>query len=295
MDERRLRYFLAVVEDGGVTRAATRLRIAQPSLSQAIRALETELGVELFHRVGRGMRLSSAGTALLGPARQLLRVMDEARDAIAGVIELRAGMLEMAALPTLAVDPMSALIGSFHELYPGVQVRVLEPESADGVSTLVHDGTCELGAAHLPPPGDRLVAHELGEQELLIVLPPHADVAGERPLRARELARIPLVVSPPGTSTRILLEQALAAVGVTPQIAVETAAREAVVPLVLAGAGAALLPTALAQEAKRRGAVVRGARPPITRKIGLIHRDGPLSAAAVAFLAIATADIRGHR
>ena len=290
MDERRLRYFLAVVEEGGVTRAAARLRIAQPSLSQALRGLETELGVELFHRIGRGVRLSSAGKELVGPARQVLRSMDEARNAIAGVVELRTGALEIAALPTLAVDPMAMLIGHFHQLHPGVQVRVLEPDSADGVSALVHDGACELGAAHLPLASDRLIAHELGEQELLVVLPPHKAIDSERPLRARDIARTPLVVSPPGTSTRILLEQALAAVGVTPQIAVETAAREAVVPLVLAGVGAALLPAALAREAQRRGAVVRAARPPITRTVGLIHREGILSAAARAFLAIATAE-----
>jgi DNA-binding transcriptional LysR family regulator len=74
---------------------------------------------------------------------------------------------------------------------------------------------------------------------------------------------------------------------VAPRIAVETAAREAIVPLVLAGAGAALLPVPLAREAERRGAVVRPARPSITRRIGLIHRDGLLSAAARAFLATA--------
>jgi DNA-binding transcriptional LysR family regulator len=82
----------------------------------------------------------------------------------------------------------------------------------------------------------------------------------------------------------MLLEHALAAVGVTPRIAVETAAREAIVPLVLAGAGAALLPAPMAREAERRGAVVRAVRPSITRRIGLIHRDGLLSAAAREFL-----------
>jgi DNA-binding transcriptional LysR family regulator len=81
--------------------------------------------------------------------------------------------------------------------------------------------------------------------------------------------------------------QALDAVGVTPQIAVEVAAREAIVPLVLAGAGAALLPTSLAQPAERRGAIIRGAQPAITRKVGLVHRAGLLSAAARAFLEIA--------
>lgn len=290
MDERHLRYFLAVADEGGVTRAARRLRLAQPSLSQALRAFEQELGVQLFHRVGRGVRLSAAGEALIGPARQILRATDEARSAISGVVELRTGTIDIAALATLAVDPMATLIGRFRELHPGVQVRVLEPESADGVRALVRDGTCELGAAHLPLPGDQLTAHALGEQELLLVFPAEAPPDRQRPLTPRDLARTPLVVSPPGTSTRMLLEQALATVGVTPQIAVETAAREAIVPLVLGGAGAALLPAPLAHEAQRRGAVVRGTRPAITRTVGLIHRQGPLSAAARAFLALATHD-----
>jgi DNA-binding transcriptional LysR family regulator len=287
MDERRLRYFLGVVEEGSVTRAAHRLHVAQPSLSQALRAFEAELGVQLFDRVGRGLQLSTAGAALTGPARRVLRSIDEARNAITGVLELKTGTLEMAALATLAVDPMAGLIGRYRARYPGVEVRVIEPESADHVGALVRDGACELGAAHLPLPRDQLIAHPLGEQELQFVLPPHA-AADQRPLGARELARTPLVVSPPGTSTRMLLEQALAAVGVTPQIAVQTAAREAIVPLVLAGAGAALLPEPLASEARRRGATVRSARPRITRTVGLIHRRGPLSAAGSAFLALAT-------
>ncbi len=285
MDERRLRYFLAVVEEGSVTRAAVRLRVAQPSLSQTLRSLETELGVELFSRVGRSMRLSVVGRQLIGPARHALRAMEEIRVAVSGVAELQRGTLELAALATLAVDPMAALIGRFRARHPGVEVRVYEPESADRAGAMVRDGACELGATDLPLAASGLRAQPLGEQELLFVMP--AGSSGQRPLKARELAETPLVVSPPGTSTRTLLEQALARVGVTPRIAVETAAREAIVPLVLAGAGAALLPAPLAHEAQRRGAVTRAARPAITRRIGLVHREGRLSAAAEAFLALA--------
>lgn len=289
MDERRLRYFLAVAEEGGVTRAAERLSVAQPSLSQALRTFEAELGVELFHRLGRGMRLTSAGIQLVGPARQILRSMDDARTAISGATELRTGTLELATLATLAIDPMAELVGAFRDRHPGIEVDVYEPDTADGVSALVREGACELGAAHLPIPAEGLIELPLGEQELLFVLPPRpgADQAQERPIRARELAEIPLVVAPRGTSTRMLLDQALDAVGVPPRIAVETAAREAIVPLVLSGAGAALLPGPLARDAQRRGAIVRPSAPRITRRIGLVHRDGPLSAAARAFLAIA--------
>jgi len=288
MDERRLQYFLAVVDEGGVTRAARRLHVAQPTLSQALRTLETELESDLFARVGRRVRLSAAGEAFVGPARQALRAIDEARAAIAGVRDLSTGTLEIAALATLAVDPMATLVGRFRALHPGIRVRMLEPESAEGVSALVRDGTCDLGAAHLSLPRDGLHEQALGDQELLFAMPPGQEGDVSRPLRPRELARTPLVVSPPGTSTRILLEQALAAVGVTPQIAVETAAREAIIPLVLAGAGAALLPAPLAREAHRRGAAVRTANPKIVRPIGLVYRDATLSPAARAFLEVAS-------
>jgi LysR family carnitine catabolism transcriptional activator len=165
---------------------------------------------------------------------------------------------------------------------------VQEPNSTAGVGAMVREGACELGLARLPLPREDLRAHELGRQELLFVLPPDTPMPHAGALAAGTLRDIPLVVSPPGTSTRMLLEQALEAVHVTPRIAVEMDAREAIVPLVLAGAGAALLPAPLAHEAGRRGAIVRAARPRIVRRFGLVHRGGRLSPAARAFLAVAT-------
>jgi LysR family carnitine catabolism transcriptional activator len=340
MDDRRLRSFLAVVDEGTVTRAAARLHVAQPSLSQTLQALERELGTALFHRAGRGLRLSSAGQALIGPAREVLAAMDAARAAVGEVSELLRGTLHLAALATLAVDPLADLIGRYRRAHPGIVVRVHVPESTAELSALVRDGTCELGLAPLPlrTPGLRTLA--LGEQELLFVLPPgalagehlsgrhtapaghsasreraaggpvaapspgmgpghsppggalcagtpHPEASSREALAPSALREIPLVVSPPGTSTRTLLEQALETVGVSPRIAVETAAREAIVPLVLAGAGAALLPAPLAREAERRGAIARTARPRIARRIGLVHREGALSPAARALVSLA--------
>jgi LysR family transcriptional regulator, carnitine catabolism transcriptional activator len=301
MDERKLRCFLAIVDEGTVTRAAARLHVAQPSLSQTLRALERELGVALFHRAGRGLRLSSAGQALTGPAQEVLVAIDAARAAVGEVSELLRGTLHLAALATLAVDPLAELIGRFRRAHPGIVVRVHEPESTAEVSSLVRDGTCELGLAPLPLRSQNLRTVALGEQELLFVLPPSGRVvdeslravtASDAPLAAASLREIPLVVSPPGTSTRTLLEQALQAVGVTPRIAVETAAREAIVPLVLAGAGAALLPAPLAREAERRGAIARAARPRIARRIGIVHRDDPLSPAARALVELTRVQVR---
>lgn len=289
MDEQKLRYFLAVIDEGGVTRAAAKLRIAQPSLSQALRRLESELQAQLFHRLGRTLRPTAAGSALIAPARQVLRDMDTARAVVLEVSQLIGGTLDVAALATLAVDPLSALIGRFRSRHPGVTVNVTEPDSAAAVSTLVRDGTSEIGLAHLPLAAPGILTRQLGTQELLFVLPPHSPVGEEGPLAVATLADIPLVLSPPGTSTRMLLEAALSEGGVEPRVAVQISAREAIVPLVLAGAGAALLPAPIAREARRRGAIVRAADPPITRSFGLIHREGPLSPAARAFTELASA------
>jgi DNA-binding transcriptional LysR family regulator len=100
---------------------------------------------------------------------------------------------------------------------------------------------------------------------------------------------MPLVTLPPGTSSRRLLDHALAAAGATPRIAVETDQREALVPLVLAGAGATILPRAMAETARRLGAVVAPLDPPVTRDLALVHRDAPLSPAAAAFVGLALA------
>src|SRR6266542_1421725 len=91
MERRYLEYFVAIVDHGGFTAASQALHVAQPSLSQVIKTLERELGVELFQRLRTGSRLTSAGEALIGPARQVLREFDSARSAVSSVSGLVGG------------------------------------------------------------------------------------------------------------------------------------------------------------------------------------------------------------
>src|SRR5688572_2475476 len=122
MDLRQLRYALAVVDEGTFTAAATACFVAQPSLSHAVAALERELGVTLFDRLGRRVALTAAGAAFVPAAREALRAVESVRaevDAVAGVV---AGHLALVALPTLAVDPVTPLVGRFRRAHPGVVV-----------------------------------------------------------------------------------------------------------------------------------------------------------------------------
>jgi DNA-binding transcriptional LysR family regulator len=153
---------------------------------------------------------------------------------------------------------------------------------------MVRGGESELGFADLPIGGD-LVTVPLEAHDYVAVVPPPGDLAAEggAPLSLRALAAQPLITTPPGTSTRRLVDEALAGIGVTPTIAVETDHREAIAALVVAGAGVALLPRRLGDSARSLGAVVREITPRIERQVGIVHRTGPLSPAARAFLALA--------
>jgi DNA-binding transcriptional LysR family regulator len=285
MDLRRLRLFLAVVDEGGMTRAAEAGHVSQPSVSQAIRELEAELGTPLFHRAGRRVVLTAAGEALIEPARQVLRDVETGRAAVEAVAGLAAGRLDLVALPTLAVDPVAPLVGAFRLAHPGVDIALADPADADAVVDLVASGESELGitAEAVVDPG--LTSHPLGRQDLLAVLPPGSHASST--VAVATLARFPLVTAPPGTTTRTQLEDAFADAGVTPRIAVVTAQREAILPLVLAGAGATLFPRPLAEQAAALGAVVVALRPRLARPVHLFHRSGPLSPAATAFRELA--------
>jgi DNA-binding transcriptional LysR family regulator len=293
MDVRQLEYVVAVADHGGFTRAARAVHVSQPSLSQGVRTLEAQLGLELFARLGRAGRPTPAGELVVDAARQVLRDLAEVRTVAAAVAGLQTGRLEIATLPTLAVDPLAPLVGRFRLAHPGVTIRVREPEEGSAIDRQVASGRAELGLTDITTVGTGLTRVELFRQQVVAVCPPGTEVEGDV-LSPAALAAMPLIATPSGTSTRRLLERAVARAGAEPTIAVETSSREAMLPLVLAGAGTALLPAGLAADAAARGAVVRPLRPALTRRIGILHRPGRLSPPAAAFVTLAR-DLTGDR
>ncbi len=287
MDLRQVEYVLAVVERGSFTKAAASMHVSQPSLSDGIRRLESELGARLFHRLGRSVELTDAGRAFVGPGRQLTRDRDAVFESVAVVRDLRSGTLDIVALPTLAADPLGRLVGGFRKANPGIAVRIAAPEDDGAVVAMVLDGRSELGLTELRTPRDELVRVSLERQELVAVCPPRTRLASSGRLPVARLRGMPLVTTPPGTSTRDLLDAALASAGVDPVIAVETSQREAIAPLVLSGAGTSFLPARLAEPLAAQGAVVARLVPTLTRTIGLVHRPSPLTPAARAFVELA--------
>jgi len=284
MELRQVAYAVAVVDSGGFTAAADDVGITQPALSQAVAALERDLGAPLFHRLGRTVTLTAAGQAFLGPARQMLRAAAAAREATADVAGLRSGRLDLVALPTLAVDPLVELLGQLRRAHPGVTVHVSAPDARSAVLDQVRRGEAELGLAEVGHDVAGLVVQPVLSQEVLLVAPPGSRLAQTRRVPTARLGALELISTPLGTSTRSLLEDACAAAGVTPRVVVETAHREALAPLVVAGAGAALLAAPQARQAEAGGAVVARLDPPLRRRVGFVHRADALSPAAAALL-----------
>lgn len=291
MELRQIEYVLAVLDEGSFTAAAAAAGVTQPSLSEAIRRLEAELGVRLFDRVGRSVGVTDAGGAFEGPARRLVRERAALLAAVGAVAALDVGTLDLVALPTLAVDPLAPLVGRLRTDHPGIVVHLAEPEGSQALEQMVADGRSELGLTELPARNADLVEIRLARQEIVAVCPPGTALPVPGRLPVAHLAGMPLVATPPGTSTRDLVERALASAAVAPVVAVETSQREVIAPLVLSGAGTCFLPSALADTVGAQGAVVARLVPPLTRTIGLVHRASPLTPAARALVELA----RGSR
>jgi DNA-binding transcriptional LysR family regulator len=286
LDVRRLSLFLAVVDSGGFSRAAQAVHISQPALSQAVAELETDLACTLFHRLPRGVALTEAGRALIGPARSVLRAVDSARQVTSEISGLARARLDLSALRTLASDPLPGVLGPFLRRNPGVQVRLASPDNPAELLEQLRSGEAELGLTVASDIPSAMVAVPIGAQAMQAVFPPGTDRAAG-PVRPAELARMPLILTPPGTSGRDLVDTWLAGKGYRATVAVETTQREAVLPLVLAGAGAALLPAGAARLAEAAGALVAEVEPVVQRQLVVVHRSAPLTHAATAFLALA--------
>lgn len=250
MDLRHLRYFVAVAEERHITRAAHRLGIQQPPLSQQIHALEAEIGGKLFVRVPRGVELTDAGRLLLAEAYDILASVERAgaiaRQAVGGHVgKLSIGFTTSAVLHSLVPD----IIRAFREALPNV-VLDLQEGNAAVLTEQVQAGALDAGFLRVPvarPTGLNFL--RLLDEELVVVLPvghPLADTA-HYPLELVSLAaeRFILVRRPSAPGIYANLMQACREAGFEPRVVAEVAHMLTNINLVAAGVGISLVPAAM--------------------------------------------------
>ncbi|MEU6663387.1 LysR family transcriptional regulator [Streptomyces sp. NPDC046821] len=281
MELRQLEYFLAVVEHEGLNRAAQRLYVSQPTVSQAIQSLERELGVALFQRAARrNLVLTSAGALLVPKAQAILDGVVAARDTMSRARALRTSSVSIGTMPEMSSDAVASWITTFRARNPDVRLDITEVAGVRELCGEVVAGRCELGFTTQPVPTDALDFVQLGVQRLLLVMPPGspAPEAGRLPLDA--LGDMPLTVSSLAQRENDRVGSALRDAGVEPRLMASMPNRHAQLTLVLGGGVHAFLPLRMAVQARRLGAVVIETDPLVSVPFGVLHRRAALSPAA---------------
>ncbi|MEV6607173.1 LysR substrate-binding domain-containing protein [Kutzneria sp. NPDC051319] len=244
MQFQQLAYFVAVAEHRHFTRAAEHMRVAQPSLSQQIRALEHDLGAPLFHRIRGNVSLTEAGETLLPIARRILAEIEGARRAIRELDELERGRVRLGAPPSLCTGLLPAILSAFRRRYPGIQLELHESGSGD-LRQRLSEGALDLALLAGPRhAGDhQLSTTELLLEELVLISAGTARESTSTRLNVRELVDVPLVMFRRGYDVREVTVNACRDAGFEPSFAIEGGEMDAVLELVRAGVGAAVVPS----------------------------------------------------
>jgi DNA-binding transcriptional LysR family regulator len=273
MQFQQLHYFVAVAETRHFTRAAERVHVAQPSLSQQIKALEKELGAELFSRARGNVALTDAGEALLPLARRIIADAETARHEVQELVQLRRGRVRIGATPSVCTGLLPEVLRLFHDLHPGIELLIEESGSHDLVRELARGGLdLALVVLPLPTPPPALTTIELIHEDLVVVSS-SARAAPRSPIRIADLQGEPLVMFRHGYDLRELTVAACRAEGFEPSFTVEGGEMDAVLGFVRAGLGLALVPRMVAERAGRDLRSTPLDKPGLSRTIALAHRS----------------------
>ena len=271
MQFHQLAYFVAVAETRHFTRAAERVRVAQPSLSQQIRALERDVGAELFHRMRGNLSLTEAGETLLPFARRILADTESAYQAVRELDELGRGRVRLGATPSLCTGLLPAMLAGFRTAYPGIELTLHESGSRD-LQTDLAGGTLDLAVIVDSRPHDQNLLDTLPllAEELVVISAEDRPAPVRRArMRITDLKGLPLVMFRRGYDLRDATVDACRAEGFEPSFAIEGGEMDAVLEFVRAGMGIAVVPSTVVRDRFR---VTRFAEPGLSRVVRLAYR-----------------------
>ncbi|OZI63063.1 LysR family transcriptional regulator [Bordetella genomosp. 11] len=271
MELRQLEMFIGIADAGAYSRAAMRLSISQPILSRRVKALEQELGVALFHRTGRGVLLTEAGTLLAQYARGIVESTRSAVSAVKASGAVPGGPVVIGMPASISAVLSVPLIQAFRRAVPGVSLKFMEGYSGHVLEWLCN-GLTDISILYDAP---RLNIPSLRAESLLtdelFLLGPRDDPAGvgAGPVQAARLSCLPMILPGRPHGVRVLVDEALAALGLEPNVEMEVDAMHSMLQLVESGLGYAVLSYSCVapQIAQGRMRIWRIARPGITRSL----------------------------
>ncbi|WP_059043274.1 LysR family transcriptional regulator [Paenibacillus rubinfantis] len=291
MELRQLQYTLQIAEEKNFSRAADKLHIAQPSLSQQLSKLEQELGVKLFQRNTSTVELTYAGASFIAHAQKIMDAVAELRQEMDDISQLRAGRVVVGSMPITGSHLLPYVLPAFKESYPDIQVTLLEDTSLN-LEKLTAGGGTDLSLLSLPLQEPSLSYVPIGEEIIDLAVPPNHPLAThpgvqERGVELAQLQEEPFIVLKKGQGFRKLTVELCRSAGFEPNVVFESNNIETVQSLVAAGMGITLVPRFIAR-AKRSElipAYLPLAAPAPSRTLVIAYRKGRyLSKAAEAFI-----------
>ena len=241
MEVNQLRYVCAIADTGNFSRAAERCRIAQPSLSQQVQKLEDDLGVKLFDRLGRSIRLTEAGRVFIPRARAILEQLDAARSSAADKNADLRGNVTVGVIPTVAPYLMPAYTASFAKKFPDAKLRIIEETTSVLVEGL-RDLSIDVAILALPLRHKDLELFPIRTEPLFAVLKKNHPRARAKSLALKDLRGESFVMLRDGHCFRDLSLDTCTRARITPNIAFESGQFSSLLGMVAAGIGVSLVP-----------------------------------------------------
>uniref|UniRef100_B8HL91 Transcriptional regulator, LysR family n=1 Tax=Cyanothece sp. (strain PCC 7425 / ATCC 29141) TaxID=395961 RepID=B8HL91_CYAP4 len=262
MELRHLHYFIAVAEELNFSRAADRLHMAQPPLSQQIRQLEEELGFQLFQRSKRRVELTAGGVAFLAEVQQVLHQLDQAIQSGRRASRGEVGQLAIGFVSSAAYNILPPILQTFRRSVPGVTLQLQELTTREQLQALL-EGSLDIGFVRPPVQEPELVAEVIFREPLILALPEAHPLAQVDQIEMRSLAQQPFILFPRNVAPGLydpmisLCQQA----GFSPQVVQEAIQMQTIVSLVAAEMGVAIVPQSL-QNLQRQGVIYKPLQEP---------------------------------
>lgn len=292
MELRQLQYVLQIAKELNFSRAAEKLHIAQPSLSQQLAKLEKELGVLLFQRSTNAVELTYAGSVFVEKAQKIVDMVEQLKQEMDDISQIRKGKLIVGSLPITGSHLLPLVLPEFQRRYPEIEIVLVE-ETTAVLESLTSSGQTDVCLLSLPIADPTLTWRAVIEEEICLAVPPAHPLAerDERreAVRIADLANEPFIVLKRGQGFRQISIDLCREAGFEPHIVFESGNIETVQSLVAAGMGVAFVPQMVT---RNRGAelsprYIRLAEPRPTRTLVIAYRKGRyLSKAAEAFITV---------
>ncbi|WP_010491996.1 LysR family transcriptional regulator [Paenibacillus elgii] len=290
MELRQLQYALQIAIDKNFSRAAEKLHIAQPSLSQQLSKLEKEIGVLLFQRTTNSVEVTYAGTRFVEKAQKILDMVEQLKQEMEDISQMRKGKLVVGSLPITGAHVLPLVLPVFQERYPEIDIVLVE-ETTSNLEQLTASGQADISLLSLPLIDDSLDYEPVIEEEIVLAVPPQHPLAARlteatnRTVDIAELQEEPFIALKRGQGFRQIAIELCKDAGFTPNIVFESSNIETVQSLVAAGMGIAFIPRMLLRGWNELAPAYLQLSNRPTRTLVIAHRKGRyLSKAVVAFM-----------